>query len=77
MKYLIQTKTKFANDNFLFTEDQAKRFLKLACEQKDVPISLSVFELRFGKPKQLFVRFSNDGQGGYVEDWYDNLEFNF
>lgn len=75
MQYLIQTKTAEEVSNFLFDEKGAIKFLTMAASHLE---SVSMFEVGFGKVRQLFIRMSNPKQhGGYVEDWYGNLEFNF
>ena len=75
MQYLIQTKTAEEVNNFLFDEKGAVKFLTMAASHLE---SVAMFKIGFGNVKQLFVRMmAKKEHGGYVEDWYGNLEFNF
>lgn len=77
MEYLVQCKVVGSNEtfNFIFEEAKLKQFLKMA---KAVISEIKLTKLYSDlSQKEYWVRFSTNSEGGYVEDRFGNLEFNF
>lgn len=77
MEYLVQCTVvgSYETFNFVFEEAKLKQFLKMAVTVID-EIKLTRLYSNLSQ-KEYWVRFSNDLKGGYVEDRFGNLEFNF
>ena len=70
-EYLIVTKDENGMESFLCNEGEAACFLAIT-ESK-----CTIHKIGYESTKRLFIRRLNKDEGGYVEDGYGNLIFNF